>query len=79
MKNENREIKETTDKNRVIIRQTENIEGVMGLIKVEPQLPVNNRCPLTEVSPFQTGTLMVLWFFLLLAQALMFWRIKGRV
>jgi len=80
MENEYLEIEETSDKSRIIIRQTENIETVMGLIKVEPQLPVNDGlfCPLTEVSPFQSGTLIVLWFFVLLAQILMFWRVKKR-
>ena len=78
MNYENLEIEETSDKSRIIIRQTENIETVMSLIKVEPQLPVNNQpfCSLEEVSPLQSGTLIILWFFVLLAQVLMLWRVK---
>mgnify|MGYP000533144714 CR=1 FL=1 len=80
MKNEYRETEETTDKCRVILRQTENIETVMGLIKVEPQPQINphSNCALREVSGFQASTLMLLWFSVLLAQMLMFWRVKKR-
>ena len=56
-----------------ILTQTEQVETVMTLMEVKPNLP---QCQ--EVTLLQCGTLMVLWFFVLLAQFLLFWQSKKR-
>ena len=77
----NEEVGETSEKHRTILTQTEQIETVMTLIEVEPNLPQFQQGypPVPqEVTLLQSGTLMVLWFFVLLSQVLLFWQSKNR-
>ncbi|MDY6805074.1 MAG: hypothetical protein SXA11_14880, partial [Cyanobacteriota bacterium] len=60
-----------------ILTQTERIETVMTFMEVEPELSqlqqAAPRYP-AEATCLQTGTLMVLWFFVLLAQLFLLWQ-----
>ena len=76
-----REVRETSDKHRTILTQTEQIETVMSFMEVEPNLPQFQQATTPvpqEVTLLQSGTLMVLWFFVLLAQLLLFWQTQKR-
>lgn len=67
---------EETAKNQSLIDATEKIETVMGLYPqfqaYEPQIHT------PEIAPGQTTGFMLLWFFVLLAQFIMFWTQKKR-
>ena len=70
------ETSEETARNQNLIDATEKIETVMGFYPqfkaYEPQIHT------PEIAPAQTGGFMLLWFFVLLAQFIMFWRQKNR-
>ncbi len=75
-----REVRETSDKHRTILTQTEQIETVMSFMEVEPtpQFQQGYAPPPQEVTLLESGTLMVLWCFVLLAQLLLFWQTRKR-
>ena len=76
-----REVRETSEKHRTILTQTEQIETVMSFMEVDPNLPQFQQATTpvpAEVTFLQSGTLMVLWFFVLLAQFLLFWQSQKR-
>ena len=68
------------EKQRIIIRQTEQVETVNSFMGVDPNLANFDKhtAPPPEVTLVQSGTLLVLWFFVLLAQVLLFWQMKRR-
>lgn len=68
------------EKQRIIIRQIEEVETVNSFMGVDPNLVKFERynTPPPEVTLLQSGTLLVLWFFVLLAHFLLFWQMKKR-
>ena len=80
MTNENHKLEETREFARIIVFSARNQIQMVLLIEVQVELPINSQynCYFGEVSGQQTSTLMMLLFFVLLAQMLMFWRVKKR-
>lgn len=68
------------EKQRIIIRQTEQVETVNSFLGVDPNRAKFDTYtgPPPEVTLLQSGTLLVLWFFILFAQVLLFWQVKKR-
>jgi len=70
------ETSEQTAKNHSLIDATEKIETVMGFY---PQFkPYEPQIHAPEIAPGQTTGFMLLWFFVLLTQFIMFWQQKNR-
>ena len=80
MKNENREIEKTRELSRIVVLSSTSQIQIVRLIEVQAELPINPQfnCSLEEASGLQTGTFMLLWFLVLLAEILMFWRVQKK-
>lgn len=78
MKNENTEPEETSELARTIVFSATNQIQITLLIEVQIELQINPQLQdtVTEVSPLHSGIFIILWFAVLLAQMLMFWKVK---
>ena len=80
MNNKNRERKDSKKLARSIFLSATNQIQIARLIEVQIELQINPQLQdtATEVSPLDSGIFIMLWFAVLLAKILMFWRVKKK-